>query len=103
MSTYHTIHNGRERARSQHTGVKGEKGVNENANDFPPGWDDERVQDVIRHYESQTEDEAIEEREAAFDQEGLTVMLVPTELVPAIRELLDRHELPGPKEKAAAD
>ena len=26
-------------------------------NKFPPGWDDERVQSVIAHYEQQTEDE----------------------------------------------
>ena len=70
-------------------------------NDFPPGWNDERVQDVIRHYESQTEDEAIAEREAAFEQDGLTVMVIPTELVPAVRELLDLYELHGPAETAS--
>ena len=68
------------------------------ANDFPPGWNDERVQDIIRHYESQTEDEAIAEHEAAFEQDGMTVMVIPTELVPSVRELLDRHELQGPPE-----
>ena len=73
------------------------------ANDFPPGWDDERAQDVIRHYESQTEDEAIAEREAAFEQDGLTVMVIPTELAPAVRELLDGYELGGPAETAVID
>ena len=28
-------------------------------NEFPPGWDEERVQSVIAHYEQQTEDEAV--------------------------------------------
>ncbi len=73
------------------------------ANSFPPGWDDERVHDVIRHYESQTEDEAIAEREAAFLQDGLTVMVIPTELVPVVRQLLDSHELHGTSESAVAD
>ena len=73
------------------------------ANEFPSGWDEERVQDVIRYYESQTEDEAIAEREAAFEQDGQTVMVIPTELVPAVRQLLDSYELPGPTESAAAD
>lgn len=73
------------------------------ANNFPAGWDNERVQDVIRHYESQTEDEAIAEREAAFEQDGLTVMVIPTELVPVVRELLDSHELYGPAETAVTD
>lgn len=35
------------------------------AKEFPPGWDEERVQRLIRHYESQTEEEAIAEDEAA--------------------------------------
>jgi hypothetical protein len=25
--------------------------------EFPPGWDEKRVQDVIAHYEQQTEEE----------------------------------------------
>ncbi len=41
------------------------------ANEFPPGWDEERVQAVIRHYESQTEDEAAAEDEAARE-DGLS-------------------------------
>ena len=72
-------------------------------NDFPPGWDDERVQDVIRHYESQTECEAIAEREAALQQDGLTVMMIPTELVPAVRELLAGYELRGSAETVVID
>lgn len=28
-------------------------------NEFPEGWDDERVHRVLHHYESQTEDEAL--------------------------------------------
>ena len=72
-------------------------------NDFPPGWDDERVQDVIRHYESQTEDEAMMERDAAYEQDGWTVMVIPTEIVPAVRELLDSYELRGPAETTVID
>jgi hypothetical protein len=52
---------------------------------FPPGWNDERVRKVLAHYESQTEDEAVAEDEAAFEAEGQTVMIVPTELVPETR------------------
>ena len=37
-----------------------------NVNNFPPGWDEERVRRLIHHYESQTEAEAIAEDEAAF-------------------------------------
>jgi hypothetical protein len=59
--------------------------------DFPPGWDEERVRRVINHCESQTEDEAVAEDEAAFEDPGQTVMLIPNELVPAVRELLAKH------------
>ena len=32
---------------------------------FPPDWDEERVRRVLEHYESQDEDEAVAEDEAA--------------------------------------
>jgi type II secretory pathway component PulC len=60
-------------------------------NDFPPGWDAERVARVIAHYETQTDDEAVAEDEASFEAPAETVMSVPTELVPAIRELIAKH------------
>ena len=59
--------------------------------EFPTGWDEERVRRVIYYYESQTEDEAVAEDEAAFEDPGQTVMLIPNELVPAVRELLAKH------------
>ena len=60
-------------------------------NRFPPGWDEERVQRVLTHYEEQTEAEAVAEDEAALEDSGRTVMEVPHELVPAIRELIGKH------------
>jgi hypothetical protein len=62
---------------------------------FPRGWDEKRIGKVLKHYESQTEDEAVAEDEAAYKTQGHTVMIVPTELVPAVRQLLanaGRHE-----------
>ncbi len=58
---------------------------------FPPGWDAERVELVLRHYDSQTEEEAVAEDEAAFEDSTLAVMLVPRELVPAVRALIAQH------------
>ena len=60
-------------------------------NEFPPGWDEERVQDVIAHYEQQTEDEAVAEDEAAFADESSMLREVPIELVPTVRELIAKH------------
>lgn len=58
-------------------------------NTFPPGWNERRVQRVIAYYESQTEDEA--EDEAAFEDQTQTIMEIPYELVPFVRELLAKH------------
>ena len=60
---------------------------------FPPGWDDKRVDAVLAHYESQTEEEAVAEDEAAFEAAGQTVMEIPTELVPKVRELIAKHKV----------
>jgi hypothetical protein len=65
-------------------------------NQFPPGWDEDRVQCVLAHYEAQTEDEAVAEDEAAFESPTETVMVVPVELVAAIRDLLARHSSSSP-------
>jgi hypothetical protein len=60
---------------------------------FPPGWDEKRVKEILAHYESQTEEEAVAEDEAAFEAAGQTVMEIPTELVPKVRELIAKHKV----------
>ena len=57
-------------------------------NRFPNGWDEERVRRVLEHYEAQTDEEAVAEDEAAYDETTLTTMRVPVELVPAVRQLI---------------
>ena len=59
-----------------------------NTTNFPPGWDEERVQHLLQHYESRSEDEAVAEDEAAFGDLTQTVMAVPKELAPAVRALI---------------
>ena len=59
---------------------------------FPPGWDEERVREVLAHYESQSEDEQFAEIEAAREAEGVTMMAVPTELAPAVRAMIARRQ-----------
>jgi hypothetical protein len=60
-------------------------------NRFPQGWDEDRVRGVLDHYENQTDEEAIAEDEAAFESRTETVMTVPTDLVPAVRELIAKR------------
>jgi hypothetical protein len=59
---------------------------------FPRGWDEERVKEVLAHYEGQTEDEQFAEIEAAREAEGMTWMAIPTGLVPEVRALLARKQ-----------
>lgn len=59
---------------------------------FPHAWNEQRVREVIEHYEVQSEEEAIAEDEAAFERAHETMMAVPHELVPAVRELISRYE-----------
>lgn len=60
---------------------------------YPSGWNADRVQRLIDHYESMSDDElAAEDDAAAEDRPGQTVVTVPSELLPAIRQLLARHK-----------
>ena len=59
-----------------------------NATNFPVGWDEKRVQSVLNHYESLTEEEEVAEDEAAFEDSSQTVMAVPKELAPIVRALI---------------
>jgi hypothetical protein len=43
---------------------------------------------LFNHYENQTEDEAVAEDEAAWEDPSHTFVEVPNELVPAVRELI---------------
>ena len=61
-------------------------------NRFPTGWDEARVRILLEHYESQTEEEAVAEDEAAFRRRDQTVMVVPKGLVPTITKLITREE-----------
>jgi len=61
-------------------------------NEYPPGWDEDRVRRVIAHYEQQSEEEAVAEDEAAFEAEGTALMEIPKDLVPTVREMIADFE-----------
>jgi len=62
-------------------------------NQWPKGWDEKRVKKVLSHYNSQTEDEALSEDEAAWKERTTTFIEVPNKLLPRIREVLARTVL----------
>jgi hypothetical protein len=59
---------------------------------FPPGWNEKRIKELIAHYENQTEDEEFADIEAARQAKDITLMAIPTELVPEVRALLARKQ-----------
>ncbi|MDX2170204.1 MAG: hypothetical protein SF182_24245 [Deltaproteobacteria bacterium] len=58
---------------------------------FPAGWDEERVRRVLAHYETQTDEEAVAEDEAAYEDSDQAMIEVPNDLLPAVRELLAKR------------
>ena len=68
---------------------------------FPPGWDAERVHWLIA--EALAEEEALGEEAADFKPDGLTMMLIPAKLAPAVGELLDHHGVDALAEPSPTD
>lgn len=60
-------------------------------NDFPTGCDEARVTRVLEHYENQTDEGAVAEDEASSEVPTETLMEVPVDLVPAVRQLIAEH------------
>ena len=71
-------------------------------NKFPKGWDHKRVHRVLAHYEKQTVEKALAEDEAAYEDITQTTIDIPVELVPAVRELIAKHQT-SQHPKATAD
>jgi hypothetical protein len=60
---------------------------------FPPGWDEQRVQQVLAELDSRTEEEWVAADEAAAaEQDDQAVVTVPVELLPEIRRLLAAYK-----------
>lgn len=59
---------------------------------LPPGWDESRIRAVLKHYDHQDDETRADEIEAAWEAEGMTLMSIPTELVPEIRAILARAQ-----------
>ena len=60
-------------------------------NRFPKGWDERRIRRVLSHYETQSDEEQMAEDEKAFKDRDRTVVEIPVELMPLIREIIAQH------------
>jgi len=59
-------------------------------NKFPAGWDEDKVRRVLAYYDEQTENDALIEDKAGIEPSE-TVMNVPHDLVPKVRELIAKR------------
>jgi hypothetical protein len=59
------------------------------AEKYPRGWNQARVRRVLEYYESQSDEEAAAEIEAALES---TTMEVPVALVPAVRQFIAKRK-----------
>lgn len=57
---------------------------------FPEGWDEGKTRRVLAHYEEQSEEDSMAEDEAGV-RSSETVMAIPHELVPEVRELIAKR------------
>lgn len=61
------------------------------SNRLPLAWDEQRMRELFAHYESQSEEAAVAEDEAAFEHPSTSMVEVPNDLLPAVRELLAKR------------
>ena len=59
---------------------------------FPEGWNEQRVRELLERYETQSDEEAVAEDEAAFESTTHTAMEVPVDLVPKVREMMAKYQ-----------
>jgi hypothetical protein len=60
-------------------------------NKFPKGWNDAKIRRVLAHYEKQREEDAVLEDESGVGASE-TVMSVPRDLVPKVREMIAKRQ-----------
>jgi hypothetical protein len=59
---------------------------------LPPGWTEASIRELAAYYDNLTDEQQATEIEAALSEQGQTLMVVPTELVPEIRKLISRRQ-----------
>lgn len=58
---------------------------------FPKGWDAEKVKALAEYYDNQSDDDALAEDEASLAAEGQTLVMDPSELISTVRALIAKH------------
>lgn len=61
-------------------------------NVYPVGWNAKTIGELAEHFDRQSDEEAIAEDEAALGSGDSTFMEIPHDLVPAVRDLIAKHQ-----------
>ena len=57
---------------------------------LPRGWTEKRIRALAAYHDNQTEEQQAGEIETAFKDKNITMMAVPTELVPDVLRLITK-------------
>ena len=63
-----------------------------NPNNYPQGWDRAKVEEIVAHYENQSDQEAAAEDEAYWSEPGYTTIRVPTKLLSEVQRAIEEFE-----------
>lgn len=59
---------------------------------MPEGFTEEQIREIAEHYDNISDEELLAELEAAWAEDGCTLIEVPSVLVPAVEELIRVYE-----------
>jgi hypothetical protein len=62
---------------------------------LPEGWTEEQIRALAEYHENLSDDEQAAQIEAALEEDGQTLIVVPTELVPEIVKLINKKKRPA--------
>jgi hypothetical protein len=59
---------------------------------LPRGWTERQIRELAAYHDNLTEEQQAAEIEAALNDENITMMAVPTDLVPEVLTLIQRRK-----------
>jgi hypothetical protein len=60
-------------------------------NKYPKGWNRAKVESIIAYYDAQSEEDAIAEADAAWENSHTSLVRVPVDLVPEVEALVAKR------------
>jgi hypothetical protein len=75
-----------------------------NPNEFPPGWDDQTVREIVDYYEAHTDEEVAEEHKAALGVQRTSVSRPKTKPLSGLLDKIanELHDAPALPDEAVS-